>query len=36
MANPMYGQNKSDNALDKARNAHRGAFDVIVAGDNSQ
>ena len=36
MANPMYGQNKADNALDKARNAFRGALDVAVAGDNTQ
>ena len=36
MANPMYGQNKSDNALDKARNAFRGSLDVKVAGDNTQ
>ena len=36
MANPMYGQNKADNALDKARNAFRGRLDVAVAGDNTQ
>tara|TARA_R100000808_G_scaffold22685_1_gene49509 strand:+ start:118 stop:621 length:504 start_codon:yes stop_codon:yes gene_type:complete len=36
MANPMYGQNKADNALDKARNAFRGSLDVKVAGDNTQ
>ena len=36
MANPMYGQNKADSALDKARNAFRGKLDVAVAGDNTQ
>ena len=36
MANPMYGQNKADGALDKAKNAFRGSLDVKVAGDNTQ
>tara|TARA_Y100000361_G_C11138352_1_gene333486 strand:- start:226 stop:726 length:501 start_codon:yes stop_codon:yes gene_type:complete len=34
--NPMYGQNKADKALEKARNAFKGKLDVVVAGDNSQ
>ena len=34
MANPMYGQNKSDNGIDMAANANLGDLDVIVGGDN--
>ncbi|MDP6587083.1 MAG: hypothetical protein QF535_20690, partial [Anaerolineales bacterium] len=38
MANPLYGQNKSDNAVDFALNASSGqSFStVVVAGDNAQ
>ena len=32
----MYGQNKADKALEKAKNAFKGKLDVVVAGDNSQ
>jgi hypothetical protein len=37
MANPMYGQNKADDAIDIAGNASSGSFgQVAVAGDNTQ
>ena len=38
MANPFYGQNKADDALDRALNAMSGQFfgTVEVAGDNAQ
>ena len=38
MANPLYGQNKADGALDYSKNAYRGILygTVDVAGDNAQ
>ncbi len=37
MANPLYGQNKADDAIDIAGNASSGSFgQVAVAGDNTQ
>lgn len=36
MANPLYGQNKVDNRIDKAEKAYQGKLDVVVAGNNTQ
>jgi hypothetical protein len=37
MSNPLYGQNKADDAIDIAGNASSGSFgQVAVAGDNTQ